>query len=254
MPTRKKSLLARLKLPAFVFGVFFLLFLVLDEIVMPRYVQFGKTTRVPNVVGISLDDALRLLAENGLEGKKFDVRSDKQYPEGIVILQNPPADAEVKFGRGIYLTVSGGELLVDVPGLRGRSIRDATFALERKGLLPGTIRYETSEEYPQGTVIDQEIAEGSKVTIGRVINLIVSMGKSGERSEVPDVLKRSLTEAEQLLLQAGLRIGNVTFQLNAELLPNTVIDQYPRGGELVTPGQAIDLFVAKKGEKPVNEH
>jgi serine/threonine-protein kinase len=208
----------------------------------------GKTTQVPNVVGKKFDEAVQILAENGLEGKKADVRPDKQYPEGVVVVQNPAADAEVKSGRGVYLTISGGEALVPVPGLRGKSVRDATFTLERYGLLLGSIRYETSEEYPQGTVIDQDIAEGTRVSNGRVVDVVVSMGKSGERVQAPDVLKKSYAEAEQLILQAGLKIGNVTYQLNTELLPNTIIDQFPRPGELVTPGQAVDLFVAKKGE------
>lgn len=254
MAIQKKILLKRLRIPAIIFGVLLVLFFILDDVVMPRYVQFGKTTHVPNVVGKPLDEAIQILEETGLEGKKSDVRPDKQYPEGIVVVQNPFADAEVKFGRGVYLTISGGEALVSVPGLRGRSVRDATFTLERYGLVLGSTRYETSDELPQGTVIDQDVAEGTRVSNGRVIDVVVSMGKSGERVQAPHVVKKSYTEAEQIILQAGLKIGNVTYQINEELLPNTIIDQFPRVGELVVPGQAIDLFVAKKGEKPLNQN
>jgi serine/threonine-protein kinase len=217
---------------------------------MPRYVRLGQTIKVPNVVGKPLDEALEILAAHGLEGKKSDVKPDRHYPEGTVTFQNPPADAEVKSGRGVYLTVSGGEVLIAVPGLRGKTIRDATFTLERYGLALGSLRYETSDEYPQGTIIDQEIGEGTKVSAGRAIGVVVSIGKSGERVQVPDLLRKSYTEAERLVVQAGLQIGNVTYQFNADLLPNTIIDQYPRPGELVLPGQAIDLFVSRKGDRP----
>ncbi|MBM4161700.1 MAG: PASTA domain-containing protein, partial [Ignavibacteria bacterium] len=99
MARRKKKLFARLKLPAVVLGVALLLFFLLDNVVMPRYVQQGKTTKVPHVVGKKLDEALQILAVNGLVGKKAEVRTDKRYPEGTVVQQNPAADSEVKFGR-----------------------------------------------------------------------------------------------------------------------------------------------------------
>lgn len=254
MTSQKKTLTARLKIPAIAFGIMVALFFLFDKVVMPSYVQQGKTTKVPNVVGHSLDDAIKLLAGQGLVGKKADVRTDKQYPEGTVVVQNPPADAEVKFGRGIYLTVSGGEMLFPVPGLRGRSVRDATFALERNGLVLGAIRYEVSDDLPHGTIIEQDVPEGAKVSSGRVIKVVVSRGKSGDRVLVPDVIKKTLAEAEKIIAEAGLRLGNVSYQINKDLLPNTVVDQYPRPNELILPGQAIDLFVAKKEENPGPEN
>lgn len=254
MTSKKKTLTSRLKTPAIVFGILVALFFLFDKVIMPRYVQQGKTTKVPNVVGRNLDEAIKLLADQGLVGKKADTRTDKQYPEGTVVLQNPPTNAEVKFGRGVYLTVSGGEMLFPVPGLRGRSVRDATFALERNGLVLGNIRYEVSDDFPQGTIIDQEVPEGTKVSTGKVINVVVSQGKSGDRVLVPDVIKKTLTEAEKIITQAGLKLGNVSYQINKDLLPNTVVDQYPRPNELIVPGQAIDLFVAKKEEHPGSEN
>jgi len=249
MARRKKKLFARLKLPAVVLGVALLLFFLLDNVVMPRYVQQGKTTKVPHVVGKKLDEALQILAVNGLVGKKAEVRTDKRYPEGTVVQQNPAADSEVKFGRGVYLTVSGGEPTAVVPGLRGRTLRDATFALERFGLVLGNIRYEFSEEYPQGTIIDQDLPESTRVSIGRSIGVLVSQGRSGEQIPVPDVTRKTFTEAERMLIQSGLRIGNITYQVSADLLPNTIVDQYPKPGDIVPTGQAVDLVVAQKGEQ-----
>jgi beta-lactam-binding protein with PASTA domain len=242
----KNIRLRDLRTPAIILGVFLGLFYIFNNIVMPRYVQRGKTTMVPNVVGKALDEAITMLSEAGLPGRKADVRNDKQYPEGTVVVQNPPAGAEVKFGRGVYLTVSGGEALVAVPSLRGRSLRDATFALERFALVMGSATYQISEEYPQGTIIDQDTPENSKVPTGKVINVTVSQGKSADQMPVPDVTKKTFSEAERILIQSGVR----TYQINADLLPNTVLEQSPKAGESTPAGQAIDLVVAQKGEKP----
>jgi beta-lactam-binding protein with PASTA domain len=245
----KKIHLKHLRKLAIALAILMVVFFVFNNIFMPRYVQQGKNTKVPNVVGKPLDQSLKLLSEAGLVGKKADTRTDKQYPEGTVVVQNPPADAEVKFGRGIYLTVSGGEPLVVVPGLRGLSLRAATFSLEKVGLTLGAIRYEVSEEYPQGNVIDQDTPESSKVANGRAVNLVVSQGRSGDQVPVPDLTKRTFSEAEKIVILAGLRVGNISYQVSAELLPNTVIDQFPKSGQMVPTGQAIDLVVAQKGEK-----
>jgi beta-lactam-binding protein with PASTA domain len=252
MANRKRTFFARLKVPAIVVAVAVLFFFLLDDVIMPQYVQQGKTTKVPDVIGKKLDEAVQDLAERGLVGKKAEVRTDKQYPEGTVVQQNPSADAEVKFGRGIYLTVSGGEPRVAVPGLRGRTLRDANFALERFGLVLGTVQYDFSEEYPQGTVIDQDLPESTMVTQGRVISIIVSQGKKGDQIAVPDVTKKTFADTERILIQAGLRIGNITYKVSPDLLPNTVTDQYPKAGEMVPPGQAVDLVVAQKGEKSID--
>lgn len=235
--------------PAIAIAAFLIVFYVFDNIVMPSYVQRGKMTTVPNVVGKTVDEALKLLTEAGLPGKKAGVRTDKQYPEGTVVVQNPASGVEVKFGRGVYLTVSGGEQLVVVPSLRGQSLRDATFSLERVSLVMGSTTYQVSEEYPQGTIIDQDTPQSSKVPSGRVINVTVSQGKNADQVPVPDILKKTFSDAERIVIQAGLRVGNITYQVNAELLPNTVIEQFPKAGQLVPAGQAIDLVVAQKGEK-----
>jgi hypothetical protein len=34
------------------------------------------------------------------------------------------------------------------------------------------------------------------------------------------------------------------------LIPNTIIDQYPRGGEPVDEDRAVDLFVARSSDGP----
>jgi beta-lactam-binding protein with PASTA domain len=254
MPTAflKSRLFKRSAIIVIVFlGVFFLV----DDVLMPRYVQQGKTTNVPNVLGMTFDEALKVLAESGLEGKKAEERLDRQYPIGTIALQNPLPGVEVKFGRGVYLTVSGGEPKAIVPSLRGRTVRDATFALERVGLSLGLIRYEVSPDFPVNTIMEQEIPDSTSVTTGTPVNVVVSQGPSREQMPVPDVIKKALKDGERILLQSGFTIGNVVYQANPDLLPNTIVDQFPRAGAMAPAGQAIDLVVTRKSDKrPILEH
>lgn len=237
---------------ALVAAVILALFFIFDDIVMPRYVQQGETTKVPNVIGIPVEDAMRVLSEAGLEGKEAEVRPDRQFPEGTVAVQTPAPDSEVKFGRGVYLTISGGETLVTVPGLRGKSVRDATLTLERFGLKLGSITYRISTGFPENTVIEQSAAEGTNLRAGALIDVVASQGPSANRVPIPNLVRKPLDEAEHLLLQAGLKSGTITYQVNNSLLPNTVIDQYPRAGGFASLGQEIDLFVSRKADERTN--
>jgi beta-lactam-binding protein with PASTA domain len=223
-----------------------ILFFLFDNILMPLYVQKGKTTKVPDVIGLSLEDAKEKIKESGLDPKEAEYKNDKRYKIGTVTMQNPITESEVKRDRGVYLTISGGEELVDVPILKGKSVREAAFNLEKCNLKLGTISYEPSEEIFANTIIRQEILPGAKIKSGNLINVTVSQGRSTDKHPVPDVSLKTLNEAEKILNDSGFRVGKTTYQTNIDILPNTIIEQYPRAGELMQLGQLIDLIVAQK--------
>lgn len=242
-PTAKKIYLAA--------ALVFTLILVCDSFVMPSLVRRGGIVVVPEVVGLNLERAEAILDSLNLEPRQKDVRPDLRYPRGTVIMQVPDAGSRVRPGRRVYLFISGGEPVAEVPSLRGRSYRDAKFALERVGLTLGAEEYVPSEEFPLNTIIDQSIAAGVKVPKGSAISVVISQGTETDRVAVPNLVGKILPEAKRLLTQRGLRVGNVSYQEHLELLPNTVLEQYPRAGELVGLGHAIDLFVVQAGgEKP----
>ena len=66
--------------------------------------------------------------------------------------------------------------------------------------------------------------------------MTVSQGRSKDKLPVPDVSLKTINEAEKILTDSGFRIGKTTYQLNVDILPNTVIEQNPRAGELMQVG------------------
>ncbi len=238
------------------FGGLFALILLLDNIVLPWYVNHGGTLTVPDVVGMQEAEAFRVLDSLSLEPRKGDVRPDKDYPEGYVVAQNPIPLQIVKPHRRVYLTISGGEQLAVVPDLKGRSLRDTKFALDRFGLKLGTVLRQISKEFPEGTIISQDIASGTRVKRGSDISVTESTGQSMDSLVVPNVIGKTLIDAQKILVQKGFKAGNITYQANVDLLPNTVIGQLPRAGDVVSYGKPIDLFVAQAPDKKgaVGEH
>lgn len=226
-----------------IIGIF--LFFLFDSILMPLYVQKGKKTKVPDVIGLSLENAKQKIIEDGLDPKESEYKNDKRYQIGTVMLQNPIAGSEVKRDRGIYLTISGGEELVDVPNLKGESVREAAFNLEKNNLKLGTISYEPSEEIFANTIIRQEITPNVKIKAGTLINVTISEGRSTDKHPVPDVSLKTINEAEKILIEKGFRIGKIAYQTNLDILPNTILEQSPQAGELLQLGQPIDLIIAQ---------
>jgi len=236
------------------FSAFIVIVLLLNNVVFPWYVSSPQIT-VPSVKGLKETEAIKLLKDHDLDPVLGDTTYDARYAKGSVILQKPPAGEIVKEGRRVYLFISGGEPVVYVPNLKGRSVRDAKLTLERIGLKLGLIQ-EIPSSNPKNMIFDQEFAEGTKVKKGSSVGTYISVGEGKGNVTVPDLIGKSLAEAETILADSTLKVGKINYQRSFSLLPNTVLDQYPSKGNKVNPGDAVDLFVTKAtepGEKDVIE-
>ncbi len=247
----QKPLVRKILLYLFAFIV---IVLVMDHVVFPWYVR-SPEVNVPNVKGLFEEEAISKLEELNLQPIIGDTTYDEKYKKGTIVFQKPIAGETVKEGRRIYLFISGGEPVVTVPNLKGKSIRDAKLTLERIGLKLGTID-EVPSNNPKDMIFDQEFAEGTRVQKGSSIGIDISIGEGEGSIEIPDLVGKSLSEAERILIDNSLIVGKINYQRSFSLLPNTVLDQYPSKGNKVSPGDAVDLFITKEaepGEKEVIE-
>jgi serine/threonine-protein kinase len=217
---------------------------------MPWYVSSPETT-VPKVVGMKDIEAIDLLDNNGFKPLVSDTSYGLKVPKGEVFLQKPEAGKIVKEGRTVYLFISGGDKVVSVPKLIGKSILDAKFALERLGLKLGRVERVASSQ-PEDMIFDQQYAEGTTLKQGGVVGVTVSAGRgSGGSVIVPDLIGKTLSDARKILADSSLIIGKINYQPSSTLLPNTVLDQYPSSGIKVNPGDAVDIFVTKPSDKNI---
>jgi serine/threonine-protein kinase len=232
-------------------GILLLVIIIFNSVVMPFYVKHSKMTKVPNIVGMNFNDAKQILNEAGLDVKQGDIRYDESKPVGQVLEQNPPADEQVKVGRRIYLVISGGEQMIEVPKLSGRSLRDAKYTVEQRNLQIGNIVKKYSNLYQEDMIISQVIQPGSRVKKNTKIDVIISQGAQLGDIIVPDVTGKSLADAKKMLLDKKLSVGKITYQ-PSDLPTGKVLDQYPRKDKSVNEKTNVDLFVAKKREVKEN--
>lgn len=213
---------------------------------MPLYVKHSDTVKVPKVAGMNYIEAKKIIEDAGLEIKQGDLKYDESIPIGQIMDQNPPAEEMVKYGRRIYVTVCGGEQLSEVPNLRGRSLRDAKFALEQRGLKLGETVKKNTNEFPEDFVISQIIQPGSRVKKNSSLDLILSDGPVVGDLKVPNVAGKTLEEAKKIIAESKLKLGKITYQTNNELPAGQIIDQYPKFDKSANESTAVDLFVSRK--------
>jgi len=223
--------------------LFISFFLVLDLVIMPSVVE-APEVKMPNVVGIDKVDARKILEDLNLTAIEVGPRYDSRYKEDEVIFQKPYEGVMVKINRRVYIHISGGEPLIQMPQLENQTLRAAKVSLERIGLFVGTVE-ETRSELPNGTIVGQEFDYGYKLEKGDSVDLQVSIGPQIGMVRVPNLIAKSEKEAEKILRGNNLHLGIRTYIDSPTLLPNTIISQYPSQDYLVAIGDSVDVVVAK---------
>ncbi len=135
-----------------------------------------KPVVMPNLVGLTPQDARFRLAEEALTLNRTFYDFSEFYPKGVVIAQSiAPGDTLYK-GYKVDLTVSLGPPpeAQKVPSLRGKSLIAAQKALEVLGIPLGRIDYQYRPDLVPETVVAQSIPAGTPVAAADSMNLVVS--------------------------------------------------------------------------------
>ena len=222
--------------------------LVFNSLVMPRFVQQGETVDVPALVGLGLEEAQASCVRAGLHLRVEDKRHAAGVPEDQVLAQFPESGASVKPGRTVRVHVSLGAEAVDLPDVRGLSLRQATLQLENANLAVGRIArvYEGHDGTSANGPVVQAMRPrpGEAVPRGGKVDLVVAEGGSPEPYLMPDLTGRSLEEVRQRIEEQGFRVGRITYRRKAGTYPGTVLEHMPPAGALVLRGESIELVAS----------
>lgn len=255
--TMKQTVIRHLILAAslLVIGLF------LVQVLLGIFTRHGRHREVPEMVGLSLDEATELAAHNG--GLRIEV-SDSLfvpiYDGGVVLEQNPKAGTEVKNGRRIFVTVNSyRQKMVEIPYVTGFSLRQAKNNLESVGLEIERLEY--VEDIATNYILSQKfggrtIEEGQKVDaeIGSGITLVVGRGEDEEKSRVavPRVVGMTLYEAKSRLWDSGLNVGRITSDEGVNQLNERnarVYVQSPAQGVVTSLGSGVALSLSLDDER-----
>lgn len=135
------------------------------------------TVDVPNVRGMTEQDARRQIEERGLLVGDITHQYDENQPTGRVIEQSPLPGGLAAVGSEVDLVVNLGKRDVSVPDVTGTRLDRARSLLEAEGLTLGRVEEFFHADEPAGIVYDQEPRPGTRVDEGTAISLSVSKGR-----------------------------------------------------------------------------
>lgn len=221
-------------------------YLTLDRLVMPTITRQSVSVTVPDVMSLNIDDAEEMVGRWGLFSERQILRKP-HLPRDVVIDQRPPAGAEVKPGRRIYLTVNTGDTTsVSVPKVLGLSVREAQSRMVVLGLVVPEVLPDTIPSSHANTITRQVPEAGDRVPLGAEVSLWYSTGLGEDLVSVPDVVGQAPSDAQAQLL--SLRLRSVILGATPEDEEPRVLDQSPLPGTQVREGFEVRLRVARDDE------
>ena len=222
-----------------------------DEIVEVFYNPDTQLVPIPNVVGMSTEEARTRLAADGFVVGEITTEEREDVSEDTVVSTDPPPETPLLQGSTVNLVVSAPPSSVQVPGeVIGMSEVEARAILEAPPYeFVVTTDVRSSPTVPENTVMEVRPGPGELVEMGSDILILVSSGPEDVR--VPVVVGRTEAQARNTITEIGL-IPDVQYQDGA-FGPNEdgrVISQSLPVGSTVPPGTTMTIVVARNTAPP----
>lgn len=212
--------------------------------VYQSYFQIPDEVAVPAITGKDLAKANDILENVHLKLAIQESRHTNAHPEGVVISQDPAAGRKVRRERQIMAVVSLGPELVDVPDLKGKTLREARILLSNNRLRVGKVTFKEEKVGEPEQILEQRPPGGEKVAKGRAIDLQVQKGSSSATTRMPNWQGEPVYRVEDLLASAHLSLGSVVWVFNDFAPRGEIVGQVPRKGDQVAFHSEVELQVS----------
>lgn len=233
------------------------------NILLKAVTRHNEEINVPDLTGMTAEEACRHLAARGMKSEVTDSVYIKRMERGVVYRQNPEAGSHVKKGRRILLTINAvNPKKVTMPNLVGYSLRQAKAELLSRGLNLGNLIY--VEDIATNNVLKQlyenrEIKPGTAVESESRIDLVVGLNDTDNMTYVPYVTGMKYLGAVSAVQDNSLNIKELIFDYTvrdySDSLDAVVYRQIPEiSEEPLLMGSPVTLYlttdITKVPEKP----
>tara|TARA_X000000368_G_scaffold21687_1_gene16880 strand:- start:1225 stop:1944 length:720 start_codon:yes stop_codon:yes gene_type:complete len=223
-----------------------LVLIAFNFVLMPLYINARNIVVIPDLEGLTLEEANQLSKSEGIEVVVADTIFTNDLNPNIVLEQFPSSGKEVKLGRSIKVKITQFNQKIVVPSLLGKTLRAAEIQLDQEGIELDSIYYSFSSKYPKGIVSWQSPTENDSIRKGFGVRIEVSNGLApNDLVDVPDFQGIFLNEALKIIQEKGFFEGKIQYIENKKFLPNTVLNQSPKEGTKVSQGSKINLVIVK---------
>lgn len=132
-----------------------------------------ESAAVPDLDGMTQEEAANALAPLGLHVGVVTHRQDSDAPRGTVIEQYPEQGEVLENGGMVDLTLSDQPLMRDVPNVLGKTLEETRQRLKEYDLQLGDVHYEYATGYDVGEVFRQSPESGTQLRQGDSVNVWV---------------------------------------------------------------------------------
>ncbi len=146
-------------------------------------------------------------------------------------------------GVGGWYQFLGPGSQIAIPSVVGLSVSEAQKSISELGLRAEVASQDFSEEVDKGLVLTSSPGGGGHLPKGGVVQLILSKGR--ERIPVPPIAGLTQDVATAALINAGLKVGNISEAFDMKIPQNMVINGNPAVKTPVRRNSVVDLILSK---------
>ena len=208
---------------------------------------------VPNFVNQIYSDEMK--AELEEQGYKVTVKNryDANIAANTIINQSPAQGSKRVIIKGqstcdLTLTVVVGPQTIEIPDFALEDYRKVEIKLESLGLRC-TIKIVKDELIPEGYVIRTEPEKNSLVLKNDLVTLYVSAGPEVEEVSMPNLIGKTVEEAEKILKEFKLVLGDVQYKDN-DKPKGEIIEQSISKDEKVAKDSKVQIIVSNGPATP----
>lgn len=207
-----------------------------------------KQTRVPYVVGMTEDEAERILKDEVL-GISIERDFNTTVPKGIVIEQSISEGEIVDKHKTITVIVSKGPEEVIVPSVVGMTRAEAIELLTKEYELDVIPEYKVNEEIEaEGCIETYPKKAGDRIFKGESITLVISSGVDDALVAVPEIIGKDFDTMKVELEAKGFVVSKK--EVYSDTVPvGKIISASFKEGQQVPKGTVIEMTVSL-GKEP----
>lgn len=185
---------------------------------------------VPDLSGLTVDQAKQRLKDMGLVLGKITTQEDSSKPDGVIISQSPSADGKINKGQLVDVVVNKlSPKKVTVPSLIGMTLKDARDALSSLEISLASINGSTDES---SIVTDQSVGAGKDIEQGGSIVLTTKATKASEEKKSESSGNRTRGTVD-VTVPAGSNHQEVKIVVKDDEGSTVVYDDVNRAGDRI---------------------
>ncbi|MBE5932152.1 MAG: PASTA domain-containing protein [Lachnospiraceae bacterium] len=202
----------------------------------------GTGTYIENYVGMHKDDVIKKLDEIQMYADFEEIES--AAAPGIIVSQDVAYETAVQKGTVIKFQVSTGlnnlgDENVKVPDLVGKTYDECVELLKENKIYIKRTSTTYDANIPVGQIVSQNVAAGTSVKTGTIIEVNVSGGV--EKVRIPNVTGSNISETEKRLTDMGLNVV-IDYDTYQKGYACTVIGLDVEEGILVDKGTTVTIY------------